>query len=168
MSEIDLSLGVAVGSAPAVASGVNPNLLTWTEEFNNAAWTKTAVTIDVDAITDPNAGSTAERANYDVESSLSQVTTTAATTGAAVATNKNVTTDWTRFNTEGTFDSLPYTLSVYLKSTAGVVLTMRLFRSGGFLVAAFDNLDDTEGRTIHIWGAKLEQGSLTDYVHRTT
>lgn len=58
------------------------NLLTYTEEFDNAAWQKTGVTISVDAVTAPDGTTTADKLEEDASTGSHQVTKSSAVTVA--------------------------------------------------------------------------------------
>lgn len=147
--------GAVLASAPAG----NPNLLLWTEEFQQAAWT-TDSTVTADAGLDPLGGSTADQIALISGGSILQTSTTAAATGATASTAVTPTTSWVRYSISGAFNSLDYTLSVYMKGALGVEeIGMRIARVGGFLQAQFIELTDAGAATILLWGAQLEQAA---------
>jgi hypothetical protein len=147
------------------------NLLTYTEEFDNAVWLKTGVTITANSSTAPNNTLTADTmAGVAVPASTLMIT-------RAFTTTVNV--------------GDTYTLSCWVRNaTAGI--TFRLTRSGAgtfeessiavpqssewqriSVTRTFANaqtglrgdfLNTAVGdRSVEIWGAQLELGTLTDY-----
>lgn len=149
-----------LSSAPAVS----PNLLQWTEEFDNVIWAKTGVVVTADAAIDPIGGSTAESCVFVGSGHLDQITSVAATvaSGALVV---GVSASWQRFSVGGLIDGTGYTLSCFLLSGDAPDARLSVQVSGGFASVRIAALDPA---TISVWGAKLELGGLTDYVHRTT
>lgn len=161
MSGIGVGIGAGIGGA---SPAVNPNLLRWTEEFDNAVWTKTDVVITADA------DGAADQAAFGITGGavLGQVSQTAAATGAAVNLAVTPTPAYVRYDIGGTFDGQLYTLSIEIKSAAADGVTLGLLRTGGFLTAQITSTDDVDPRTLLVKNAQLERGAITDYVHRTT
>lgn len=160
---------VGIGESPTggAAPEPNPNLLLWSEEFQQAAWVKTGVAVVADTVTDPLAGSTADALAFDPEGSVQQSSSAAAAAGATANETKSATGSWQRFSVSGTFDGSPYTFSIYAKDSTGVSLVMSISRAGGVLVATVRNPDDVAGFGLDLWGAKLEQSATaTAYVKR--
>jgi len=163
---LGLPLGApVVGAAPPAP---NPNLLLWTEEFDNAAWTKTTASVVANDTAGPLSGSTADRIDYQAPfGTATQATTTAAAAGAEVHLDIfDVATTWTRYEISGTFSAVVYVFSVYLKQTeAGIGGRIRLQRSGGFLACSVEDIGDVGS----CWAccAQLEVGATaTVYVRR--
>lgn len=153
---------------PAGGGGINPNLLRWTEEFDNAVWVASGVTVTPNATPPPPGLTRADQLAFDPDSSIGQASTVAATTGALASLAPVISTSWERFSKAGTYDGLPYTYSIHLRgAVGGEPISLFLARVGGFLKATLLE-NSSAGGTIFVSGAKLEQGSLTDYVHRTT
>lgn len=151
------------GGAPPA----NPNLLRWTEEFDNAAWVKESVAVIPDTDTGALGGQTADTMAFTAGGDFYQLSQTSATTGATVGAGAVLTGALTRFSVTGTFDSLPYTFSIYLNGPAGLSLVLNILRSGGFLRCQVTDVDEN-GPTIIADGAKLEQSaSPSAYNHRT-
>lgn len=164
---LGLGLGVSGGSqGGAPAPEPNPNLLLWSEEFQQATWTKSSATITADAGDAPLGGSVADRVALTGLGNVSQVSGVAATTGAGAFASANLSTAWQRFSVSGTFDDAVYVFSVYLReeAVAGLEVQLRLERSGGFLACRLRDLGDEP--TFLAWGAKLETPDLTTYVKR--
>lgn len=156
----------SVGRGAALAS---INLLLWTEEFDNAAWTKTAVTVTADLAADPLGGSTADTAVDAVGGgAVRQSSATTASTGSAATATVSPLATWSRFSVTGTFDGVSYTWSVHLQDlTETATLRLRLDRFAGKLRASVENLGGAA--TFNLWGAQLEQAaSASAYEHRTT
>lgn len=154
-------VGVGIGGSPVVEEpGANPNLLLWTEAFDNAVWTATSAAIVADAVADPFAVLTAETVTNSAGGALRQISGTASTTGAAATALVDTGGEWIRRSVSGTFDSLSYTFSVYLRDgTGGGIpsLRLRLDRSGGFLRCSIEDAGDEA--IYHAWGAQLEQAA---------
>lgn len=168
--------GVGVNPLRIGSSQPNPNLLLWSEEFQQAAWTKTGVTVTADQVNDPNGELTADLvdANDILAARIDQ-----AAPGAPVA-------------------GLTYTLSVYFKagpdSLGGAGTLALVDDAGGSNVAAIESSlatewlrvavsieaqpgataltcrirpDEDDGKSLYVWGAKLEEGPVaTAYVKR--
>jgi hypothetical protein len=146
----------------------NPNLLLWTEELDNAIWqTDSAITPD-NAI-DPLSGSTADTISFLADGFVSQVSSTAATTGVSGNNGVILTTSWVRYEVTSTFDGLSYVFSVYLRgASGGEEVRLNLSRAGGFL-KCFLIENASAPATVRAWGAQLEQaGTASTYQHRTT
>lgn len=158
-----LGLSPALGSAPVSApAGPNPNLLLWSEALDNAAWTKTACTIVPD-----QDGTADELASTGATCALRQVTNTASTSGAAVtAVVGPHPAGYVNDSLTGTFDGLPYTLTMRSKDAGGgESVTLRIDRSGGFLRASVE--DPSGAADILIAFLQLEQaGAFTTYHRR--
>ena len=143
------------------------NLLTFTEDFSNAVWTKSSSSITSTSKLDPLGGNTAEemtstvaggtlRYNYTFSSGPHTFSVWLRTSspitlpifivdGAGVATSQSysVTTEWTRF-------------SVTASATAG---TGRVQIADGFFPL---------GGALEVWGAQLELGSVATPYQRIT
>lgn len=156
-----LGLSPALGSAPA-ASGppvVNPNLLTKTEQFGDAAWTKTSCSVSADFGIDPLGGNTADRiSNASGSAVIAQVSATAAASGSNLKT-VSPTSTWARVSVTATLDIGAYTFSVWLRdpTSSAYDLSIRLDVSGGFIRVRMMDVGDTA--VYQAWGAKLEAGS---------
>lgn len=155
--------GALATGAPAEP---NPNLLLWSEEAQQAVWTKSNVTVTAD-IGDLDRPTADELAYAGAAAIITQLSATAATTGALVSTTANLTSAWQRFSVSGTFDGIVYVASVYLRepSGAGNALSLRISRSAGFLLVGLrDNLGGAP--TVYADAWKLETPDLTAYVKR--
>ncbi len=95
---------------PSYNSTTPKNLLGFTQEFDNAAWTKSTVTVSANAVTDPNGTLTADRVTP---------------TGTAVYDSRV-------FQPISAISGVVYTLSVWAKSSASnPSLTLALLNWGG-------------------------------------
>jgi hypothetical protein len=145
-------------SRPVLSARVN--LLTYSEQFDNAAWTKASGSITATNITDPLGGSTADAftssgvngyvasSNITVEANTShtfsvwlKVASGTDTIGLTIATtglsniqtvNCSVTTDWQRFTVSG---------------SVGANTAVKALIGGGTTIGT--------GEVVHIWGADL-------------
>lgn len=151
------------GGAPSA----NPNLLKWSEQFQQAVWTKTSATVEADVALNPaGTETTADRISLTGLGSLIQLSTTPATTGATITRNVTLTGDFERYDLSGTFDGTVYVASVYIgeEGSTGFTVRLQLLRSGGFIALRF--VDTGDEPVFLAWGAKLETPSLTAYVKR--
>lgn len=167
-SPASLGVGVSVGRRQAVQDpGENPNLLLWTEEFQQATWAKTSATVAAD-YGDPSFDQADRVTNSSATSAVRQISATASSTGAAAVAVVSAQAAWARESVSGTFDGLAYTFSVYLKDESGggvPGLRLRIDRSGGFLRCS---IEDTGDEGIYgVYGAQLEQAaSASPYQRR--
>lgn len=168
-------LGLGSGLTCYVAGGgsVNPNLLTWTEQFQNPAWAKTSAVVTPDASTDPLGGSTADRIDFvSPAGTVTQASSVVATSGGANAAKAPGSASQ-RFSLSAAFDTGVYVFSIWLRDPGanGYSVGMVLFVSGGTIACRLRDLGDQA--TFYAWGAKLEVGSIptgdeTNYGARTT
>lgn len=154
-----MDVGSSLSSPQGVAVVVNSNLLLFTEQLDNAVWTKASVTVTADAATDPLGGATADRI---VGSSIASTVTQASSVSAASGSGAQVyalTTSWVRYSVTATFDVGQYTFSCWLKeaSGGGSDYSLLLLVSGGKITVRLR--DGGDGVTLHAWGAKLESGA---------
>ena len=156
-------LGVAIGAIRAAGGGAaNPNLLLWTDEVDNAIWTKenAVVTPDQNGVAD-------EIASTSVSAAVRQVSGTAATTGAAVTADvtPSGTASFNHGEVSGTFDGTVYTFSGSFKDAGGgEPVTMRIDRSGGFLRCSLEEpIGDGDYLVKNL---QLEVGPFSAYHHR--
>lgn len=169
-----VAIGVAVGSGAGSsgAPAANPNLLLWTEEFDDAVWTATDAVVTADQATPPlGARSEAENVACNAPgAAIRQVSTQAATSGGTATFDAAFGPPWTRFSVTGTFDGQAYTFSVYLRDTGVAndpLVTLRLDRSGGFLRCSLE--DPVGDGNYMVWGAQLEAAATaSSYQGRTT
>lgn len=157
-----IGVGLSVGLASAPQSGgpaaPNPNLLLWSETFDNATWAKSNATVTANAGLDPLGGSTADEvANGTSTATIGEVSTVAAASGGATVTVVPL-AEWTRFSVTATFDTGQFTFSLWLRDPAdnGSDLQVRMEVSGGFIRCFLR--DGGESLTFLAWGAKLEIG----------
>lgn len=168
-----IGIGIGVGFQMHKGAAVAPaagNLLLWTEHFENAVWQFSGVvTVTPDTHDSPISTPTADTiviANSRLIFQDSSVTATGSTATSTVT----VTNSWTRFSVTGTFNSSPYTGSVYLRAPLGdVSLSVILQVAVGTIRFSIRDTEEVGPFTIVAWGAQLEQGSsATDYIPRTT
>lgn len=154
-------VGIGVGGSTGAELGPNPNLLLWTEAFDHAAWVRTSLAVAADFTTGPTGTATADNlTSSSPTAAIRQVSTTAASAGAAATANVNAMATWTRYSVTGSYDGLDYTFSVYMKDASGggiPTLRLRLDRSGGFLRCSIEDTGDE--LPYCAWGAQLEQAS---------
>lgn len=170
---MNLALQVGLGevSAAAAPAGPNPNLLLWTEEFDNAAWSKTSTVVAADQDSGPSgpANTADEVLSTGVAAAVRQVSGTAAASGSAATSATVLSTGlYVRGSVTGTFDGTAYTFSIYLKDAGNAAVPfalLRLDRSGGFLRCS---VEDSVGDADYMaWGAQLEAAaSASTYQHR--
>jgi hypothetical protein len=145
--------------ASFTAPVINPNLLTKTEQFDNAAWVKTNCPVTSNAGTDPLGGSTADLLDmsFGVGAQISQTSTVACTiaTGSAGA---SLAAAPKRFSVIGIIDGTKqYTYSVWLSDPAAPSVQIRFDVAGGFVKVSIKDTGD--GAMPLAWGAKLEIGN---------
>lgn len=161
-----LALGAPVAVAPA---GANPNLLLWTEEFDNAVWAKTNCTVRVSEAVDPGGAATADAmASTAPEAALRQTTDVAAVAGDAVTQAVAFTTSYVRGSVTGTFDGQQYTFSIYVRDTGLALdpsITLRLDRAGGFLRCSIED-PVGDGDYVLAWAQLEAAGAATTYTYR--
>lgn len=166
-----IGVGLSVGLAGAPQSGgaaePNPNLLLWSEAFDNAVWVATSATVTANATNDPDGFPTADGAVFTAGAgALAQTSQTAATSGSTASLVITLPGAWTRRELTGTFDGLAYTFSAwFLDNGSGADVLLRIQRSGGFLVTRIADVGG--GASFFAWGAQLEQAAAaTAYVKR--
>lgn len=162
---LGLGLQFAGGAPPPGAPSPNANLLLWSEEFQQAAWTTDGV-VTANNAADPLGDSTADTVAFVADGVLQQASATAATTGSNASSPIVLTTSWVRYSVSGTFDGNAYIFSLYLKgAVGGEEFLLIISRGGGVLVCSvLESL--SAAATVRAWGAKLETPSLTDYIKR--
>lgn len=160
--------GVGVGgSPPSGAASPNPNLLLWSQDFDNGIWTG-ALSVSANSVVDPMGGSTADRVSINSGGQHVQTTSIAATSGASIFSSRTLSPGVpTLYSASGTFDGITYVYSEYLASPSGQEINLSIYRSGGFIVVGLTDLSDLgDLLVIDRWGAKLETPNLTTYVRR--
>lgn len=160
MSGLGLDVAIAAGSAPVAGAGgssINANLLLYTEEFDNAVWTKFSAVVTPNAGNSPLGSATADE--IALIGSISQVSSVPASSGSAINTDVSPAAAWQRFLVTATFDVGVYTFSVWLRDLAenGLGVTLSLVVSGGFIAARL--VDQGDEAVFQAWGAKLETGA---------
>jgi len=167
MIGVGIGVGFQCGTGAHVAA--TSNLLTFTEQFDNAIWEKDSVIVVANAATDPLGGLTADSLSFLLSGAVSQLSSAGGVSGDS-RDDAAVTTAWTRFSSTASIDGNPYVGSVYLKTLAGTAtVTLALGIDGEavrFTLTDFGGLGPFE---IVAWGAQLETGTVpTTYVPRTT
>ena len=154
------------GAASAAPAAPNPNLLVWSEEMQQAAWTASGATVTADAGLDPLGGLTADLVVFGSGGTSISQAAFAATTGATVVLDFSPIASWdTRYSLTGTFDGAVYVLSVQVNQPVpGGDLRLQMHLVGGFLVVSLRNTGDDP--SVLVWGWKLETPGLTAYVKR--
>lgn len=143
--------------------------------MDNAAWTKSVVTVTPDALANPSPPGdgtlTADSCAWGgATRALRQLTSLAVTGLSAGGLTINPAVDavgWTRFSVTQAVDGVNYCLSLYLIYVSGAgKLTLSMFNLSG---AVRVNLVADNAVTCGVWGWQLEVGSSpSTYVPRTT
>lgn len=168
------------------------NLLTFSEQFDNAAWTSTSITITANAVVAPNGTTTAEKivANTGISPTLSQLLT--AISGSAYTATvyaKAAELSWLRFQ----IDWITGTRVAWFNLSTGIVGTVQSGLTASISAVGNDwyrcsvtaTSNNTTGRVrfigtnadntaingdgtsgIHLWGAQLELGSTATAYQR--
>jgi hypothetical protein len=141
--------------------GGRRNLLTYSEEFDNAAWGVGSVTPTANTTTDPLGGNTADTLTF-IASGNSRIFQTITT--AAVPYTFSV---WLRADAPQSLR-----IGIPLTGSAGVVSVTTEWQrfnytftpSAGSNIIGIQNAVDAAARSVYAWGAQLETGSTaTDY-----
>jgi hypothetical protein len=170
------------------------NLATYSEDFSNAAWSKTGATISADSTTSPDGTSNADTLTgngSDLTIRLLQIVTLSAGTYtlsffvkknnhrfASILFSGFSSGDKTAFydldseitdNADATIT--PYNNGWYLCTLTTTISgpdltgTIRLYAAGSYTQNAFASTADANGKSIYVWGAQLEAGSYpTSYI----
>ena len=155
---------------PAAPPEPSPNLLLWSEQFQQAAWGASGVTVTADQVNDPNDLLTADLLNP--ENGLGRVSQLAQggvspgltdTLSVYILMAPGHTGGQTRLQIN---DGVASSLAGFVATASWerVSLTYTTSLSATTLEARI--IPDTLGTAIYAWGAKLEEGNLTDYVKR--
>jgi hypothetical protein len=165
------------------------NLLTYSQQFDNAAWSKTACTVTANATVAPDGTSTADTLIEDTTTSYHNIAQTVAASGTVVTLSAFLkagtqTTAW--MGDAGTANSLDINLSTGTVSNIGAnVISYGIKSAGsGWYRAWMTHASITSlrigmgsvlasylgtGKTLYVWGAQLETGSVaTSYIPTTT
>lgn len=162
-------MGIGVGAGVGGALAANPNLLRWTEQFDNPVWVASGVTVTPDAVAPPPDTSRADRLVFAADSQISQLSQTAVATGVGGLSAPAITTGWQRFEKAAVFDGDSYTFSIFMMgAVGGEPVSIGIVRTSGVLQALlFENA--SVGATIFVSGAQIELGATAgDYFPRTT
>lgn len=149
------------GPSPSLPSGSNPNLLLFPEAFDNAVWSKNAITLTADY--GDGTFPTADRLVIPTPRLLLQTTTTAGAAGGGAA-NITIATSWAPYSFTASVDSLPYTLTAEILSISGSKsLHLEIIIVGGFIQCRLQNQSGVTS-TIGLAWMKLEQSAaFSDY-----
>lgn len=149
--------GSAGGIRPSAPSGSNSNLLVSPEAFDNAAWVKASalITANPGDSTHPTADRVAMSAGAGV---VSQLSSTAAVSGASAGHGFSFAGIWERQAVTGTFNGLPYTFTAEFLGLGGEDILLVINRVGGFLNVSFSDSSELNP-TFLVYGAKLEQSA---------
>ena len=155
--------------AAAAPPAPTENLLLFTEQFNNAVWVKSGVTVTANTALDPLGAATADRLAFLLSGSITQTSAVLGSSGSATQSG-TATSTYSRFSVTASIDGNPYTGSVYLKTIAGSVsLSLVLDTDGTNVRFSISDAAAAAPFTVVAWGAQLETGSMaTAYVMRTT
>lgn len=147
------------GNPPA--AGSNPNLLLAPEDASSGSWEPSSATVTTNSGGDP-AYPTADQVAFSGfgSGSLSQVTTTAASSGASHSTIVALPATAARYQATATLDGKPYTYSavVWSATDVGSAIGLQVSIAGGFIkVTVYDS--DGADPTFFIAEQKLEQAA---------
>jgi hypothetical protein len=196
MSVVRATTATRVNSAGLVEL-VPYNLLTWSEDFSNADWTKSNVTISANALTAPNGTLTADKLVEDSSNGLHYINIPASTTPSGTNTlsvyAKANGRDWVwlylfdsvagslfaYFNVaNGTLGTIQSGLTANIESVGNgwyrcsITRTQSNLGNGGYGLTNANNVssytgDGTSGS--YLWGAQLVEGTLPkDYLRAET
>lgn len=167
----DMNLGLGLGSAATLDDGggtpsPNPNLLKWSEQFQQAEWVASGAIVTADAGVDPDGGATADSVLLGgAGHSVAQISTATAASGSATAAVSAADGAWNRRTVTTVFDTGTYVFSVWLQGVgSALTVLLALDQSGGLIRCQIRRL--AANGTILAWGAKLETPGLTAYVKR--
>jgi hypothetical protein len=160
------------------------NLLKYSEDISNAAWTKrNGMTVVTNSVTAPDGTTTADKivVGSSIDAGVSQlVATTSALAGKTFTWSVWLWTDasqlpatsWSLFCYDSSFQQI-HRLDFDLTAVATrytFTFTFAAYVTQSSIVARFDSLDGAaSGKYFYAWGAQLEQSSAaTDYIPTTT
>jgi hypothetical protein len=140
------------------------NYVLWSEQFDNAAWTKANATVTPNVVTDPNGGATADSVAFSVTGSTAQLTQTV-TTPFPVGGQRVTLSIWlkaasgTPSITLQVFDATGTTSQVFALSTAWQRVSISVVLNDAATALTFMLLSPTSNAiAYHVWGAQLEFG----------
>ena len=158
------------------------NLLTYSEQFDNASWSKSLCTVDSNVVIAPNGTLTGDKitrtsSGSSVQQSVSSFGSTSCTFSVFVKTDlvdNGVRLLLYNITSSAVVGSVTYNTIAEIDNDYNgwkrVVLTITNFTSGNN-IRAYIYSDKSSGSIIDssllIWGAQLEQGTLTDYFPTT-
>ncbi|MBU4257729.1 hypothetical protein KKC04_04960 [Patescibacteria group bacterium] len=148
------------------------NLLTYSEQLDNAAWTKTGLTITANSVASPNGATTADSIVDDltgggtVDSSL--ITATASTAYTFSVWLKGTGSQAVSIKlTDNAVTPTSTTQSITLDTTWQRYSVTHTLAVGSTAVKAIINHTTTASDTIYAWGAQLEQASASGVYAKT-
>jgi hypothetical protein len=151
------AVGLSMDANIKQPSGVT-NLLLWTEQFDNAAWTKIGTTtVTPNAITAPDGTLTADSANIPTGSGIYQTITSVGASNSTVSiylkADSNSTIRLLSNNNLSEIFSVICNVTNYWQR-----FTVSYNRTAGTTIQNLQ-LDNSSGGIFHVWGAQLEVGS---------
>ena len=189
-SRISFTRGSTGAYYPGTSVLAEQNLLTYSQDYTNAVWTKTAVTITAAATTAPDGTTTGQTVTPDTSTGTHNIST--ATIGTA--TNSTLTVcakangyTFINLRLEGTSNFFNISTGVVGTIASGSTATVTAINNGWYRcsvtrsvtvptgiavrVATADNTDSFTGdgtSGIYLWGAQLEQRSSATAYNATT
>lgn len=145
-----------------LTEGTRTNLLTYSEQFDNAAWTKSNITATANSISSPDGTTTAD--TLTASSANGTILQTATSTSAAHTLSVWLKRKTGTGNVDLTLDGgTTWTTKTITSSWARYDISQTLANpSSGIRIA-------TSGDKIYAWGAQLEQSSFaSSYIPTTT
>jgi hypothetical protein len=150
------------------------NLLTFSEQFDNAAWTKTNATVTANTTVAPNGATTADTITFSATGNVSQGTNLAVSAGQTLTGSmyvKGIAGQTFRAYVQtggGTYQAslITVTFTGDWQRVTVPALTLSDAKSLVFLVV--DNAGGSTASALNIWGAQLELGSTATTYNPTT
>jgi hypothetical protein len=161
--------GTVTGDCADDTAAYRTNLLTYSEQFDNAAWTKYGTcTVSANATTSPDGTLTADTITIPISSGVYQIQ-------ASVTTGTITISVWLKGSVAGSTIRLLSNTNLSDPVTKTITITTDWVRydltrtlSVGTTVASLQ-LDSLAAGTVSVWGAQLESGSFaTSYIPTTS